>query len=125
MALTTNNFTWGQTGAWDNSPATNGYWNPLAGNTNTPVAPTEHLIQGQMVTATYSISQMESTSLAVNANPNIVKEHLCKLLAEQLMKANCIEFTKQEDMLSNGVSFRARIYAVPDTQVKVLREYNK
>ena len=120
MAITTNNFTWGQTGAWDNA-STNAYWD---GNStvNASVTPTEHHIQGQMLTATITRSTVD---LEDSLRPADLKMELCKLLAQELFKANCIEFTQQHDVQFDTKTFRARIYAVPNTQVKVLREYNK
>ena len=54
-----------------------------------------------------------------------IKMQLCNKIAEELWKNKAIEFTKMEDPTKGTHTFTARIYAVPDTMVRILRENGK
>ena len=64
-----------------------------------------------------------SDAILKNQSDEIKKELIDKLLYE-LWNRNCIEFTKQEDHLTGTHLFRARIYALPDDQVRIVRQNN-
>jgi hypothetical protein len=42
-------------------------------------------------------------------------------MLEEIMKYRCVEFTKQQDISTFETHFRARMFVVPDSQVKILR----
>ena len=46
---------------------------------------------------------------------------MLELLVYEMQIKNCIEFTKTEDPINNTTKFRARIFAVPDDKVRLLR----
>lgn len=50
-----------------------------------------------------------------------IKNRLLELLVYEMQIKNCIEFTKTEDPINNTTKFRARIFAVPDDKVRLLR----
>lgn len=53
---------------------------------------------------------------------DVIKMDMVKLLVQELMKANCIEFTSQVEPHSpDMVELRARIFVTPDSQVRILR----
>jgi len=43
------------------------------------------------------------------------------MIAEELLKEKHIEFTVQQNQMTGTKTFRARLSAVPDTQVRELR----
>ena len=75
-------------------------------------------IQGQMITATMEIDEMQQTVMA----DIDIKSRLLNALALELLSAKCIEFTKQHDVARNTIKVRARIYATPDSQVRIIRQ---
>jgi hypothetical protein len=50
-----------------------------------------------------------------------IKERLMSLLLFEALQTKCIEFTKFEDRVSFETHFRARMFVVPDEQVRILR----
>ena len=50
-----------------------------------------------------------------------IKIQLIQDLLEKLMKSNCIEFTKQVDPNTMDYTYRARIFAVPNTDIQTIR----
>ena len=77
-------------------------------------------LQGQMVTANFVANEYQLQA-SVFSEEEIKKELIGKLLYEMWNK-DCIEFTRQHDIESDRTIFRARIYAVYDDDVKILRE---
>ena len=99
------------------SPAT-----PLPWNNSNSSIDKEYAIKGQMITASYAISYTDVANMKVITDPNDIKEKLMYMLAQKMREEKLIEFTKQ-DLVGEGVyQFNARIYALPDTQVRILRE---
>lgn len=74
-------------------------------------------IQGQMLSVNYQISEFDM----VNTDTDAIKEKLARMIADELLKSKHIEFTSQHEATTGNRMFRARIYAVPDSQVRVLR----
>jgi hypothetical protein len=81
---------------------------------------TEHLIQGKSVTHQLTYSEVLFEDNMVNLD--VIKKELVQGLAEKMMHEKVIEFTMQDDHSMGTKICRARIFAVPDTQVKILRE---
>ena len=84
-------------------------------------APNIETIQGQMITATMEIDGMQQTVMT----DIDIKSRLLNALAIELFSAKCIEFTKQHDVATNTTKVRARIFATPDTQIRVIRSATK
>lgn len=80
--------------------------------------------QGEMVVAEMTIPDSDAmiTGMSAAGFREEVKKKLLYLLAEQLMKNKLIEFTSQQFAHSNETKFRARIYAVPDKQIRMIRK---
>ena len=85
-----------------------------------PMNFTEHVIQGELSYADYIVAQeIIEDNLQT---PDMIKERLMHDLAKKLMDNKMIEFTRTQNIASGTYHFRARIYAVPDTKVRILRE---
>jgi hypothetical protein len=54
-----------------------------------------------------------------------MKNKVLNMLLNELLSAKCIEFTKQQDVATNTITVRARIFATPDTQVRLIRNATK
>ena len=53
--------------------------------------------------------------------PDEIKRLLIIHLLEKMLDSNFIEFTKSEDLSTLNITFRARVFVVPDSQVRLLR----
>lgn len=84
-------------------------------------APNIETIQGQMITATLELDEMQQVAM----DDIDIKSRLLNALAIELLSAKCIEFTKQQDVATNTIKVRARIYATPDNQVRIIRSATK
>lgn len=51
-----------------------------------------------------------------------IKKQLCAKLVDELTKSKYVEFTCEENRSTNKKIFRARIFATPDAQVRMLRQ---
>ena len=80
--------------------------------------------QGQMVVAEITIPDTDAviTGMSAAGFREEIKKRLIHHLAENLMKNKLIEFTSQQFAHSNETKFRARIYAVPDGQIRMIRK---
>jgi hypothetical protein len=78
-------------------------------------------IQGKMITAKLEIDERT----AVTMDDVALKNKILNMLLNELISAKCIEFTKQQDVATNTTVIRARIFATPDTQVRIIREATK
>jgi hypothetical protein len=78
-------------------------------------------IQGKMITAKLEIDERT----AVTMDDVALKNKILNMLLNELISAKCIEFTKQQDVATNTTVIRARIFATPDTQVRIIRETTK
>ena len=78
-------------------------------------------IQGQMITAQLDLDELQYTVM----NDADIKSRLLNALALELLSAKCIEFTKQHDVATNTMKVRARIFATPDSQVRLMRQATK
>ena len=81
----------------------------------------EYAIQGQMYKVSYTVSDATIATMQKAVDPDDIKKKMVHMLVEELWKNNAIEFTKIESYDGNHV-FHARIFATPNTQVRILRE---
>lgn len=95
----------------DHATVMRGSWN------NTSVNPID-TIQGKMVTAQMSIDANQ----AIQMDDLELKNRLITKLVRELMDRKCIEFTKQQDVVTMETIVRARIFATPDDEVRVIRK---
>lgn len=95
------------------------------GATDFSLAPTpktiDYPIQGQMLTTTLKMSPYEAEQM----DDIEVKNRLISLMVREIMDANCIEFTKQEDYANDEIIIRARIFVTPNDDVQLIRKVQK
>jgi hypothetical protein len=77
----------------------------------------EYTIKGHMLIASMVLTDSQ---LAITSKDAIKKE-LAHRLAEELIDKNCIDYTQGHDWANGSVMIRARAYAVPNTDVQILR----
>lgn len=98
------------------------HWETTAINPN-PFLVKEHIIQGELVYTELIVEQFKLEDRLVTSDG--IKQTLMIDLAKKLMANKMIEFTKTQNNLTGDHIFRARIYAVPDGNVRILRESGK
>lgn len=74
--------------------------------------------QGQMITATLELDEFQMSRM----DDVDMKNKVLNSLVNELLSAKCIEFTKQYDVATNTTKVRARIFATPDSQIRVIRQ---
>lgn len=84
-------------------------------------------IKGEMITVSHTLSDLEASldTTPVNEFRNKIKSILLEKLIEELKKSNTIEFTSTNDPKNHQTVFKARIFATPDSQVRILRKAGK
>ena len=82
---------------------------------------TDTLIEGKMLVASLRMPSYE----AVQMDDLEMKNRLITKIVREIMDNNCIEFTKQQDLANDDVVIRARIFVVPDSQVRIIRQMQK
>jgi len=89
----------------------------------------EFAIQGQMLAVEKIMNsyELERTGLSANVKnfEDEIKKELIQEMVREIVKRNCIEFTSQKDMLSGNVTYRARVFVTPDSQVRIIRQVQK
>jgi hypothetical protein len=78
----------------------------------------EHTIQGQSVLVDYRVPDTVYSTF----HADDIKKILVQKLTETLYNSNFIEFTKSTELSSSETIFRARIFVVSNSDVKLLRE---
>ena len=92
----------------------------VTGATITASAPAQymdHTIKGEMLVA--SASYHPDAIDAVGKDE--IKQKLALQLAGELLSGKFIEFTQMKDRFNFDTIVKARVYVVPDNQVKILR----
>ena len=80
-----------------------------------------HPIEGKMITSQMVISELQQMNIPTPDSE--IKRMLIQDLMENIVKEKFIEFTVQYMPHNNSKAYRARIFVVPDTQVRLLREH--
>lgn len=83
----------------------------------------DHAIQGKMVTASLPIAREDIEDYGTKES--WIKKYLANALAKELIENRLVEFTRQEDLVNGNYVFRARLFATPDTSVRLLRKTMK
>jgi len=81
-------------------------------------------IQGQMITATIKVNHDEKDMIGMSAAgfQEMMKKNLCMALIEEMVKNKVIEFTSQMHPVELTTTYRARVYATPDTEIRMIRK---
>jgi hypothetical protein len=84
----------------------------------------DETVRGEMITVqkVVGVHELEMIKLDEDMFNQQVKRELAFQLAEQILKNKFVEFTKQQDMHTNKITYRARAYLTPDNQVRMLRK---
>jgi hypothetical protein len=77
-------------------------------------------IQGEPVIVSLTLSTYDALNSS-RINETTIKKELVDKIAKCLYNSKMIEFTKQENLATNEFIFKARIFAVPDDKVRMLR----
>jgi hypothetical protein len=100
-------------------------WGTISANASTTKI-VDHQLHGFMSYVSWSLDEEEKYSRWGGVPDDVIKKEIKKellnRLAEELMYNNQVEFTSQPDITTGTIHYRARVYAVPDTQVKIVRE---
>ena len=100
------------------SNGVSGYDTYASNITASSVAPwTEHHIKGEMLIATARLDEAEVQALGKEK----IRENLAMQIASELLASKHIEFTQMRDRFSGALIVKARVYVVPDNQVRILR----
>ena len=102
---------------WDKNP-----WDEYHQNLNEPLQETQHVIQGEMLTVNFKITQFQKLSLDVGDSEAWIKKSLCDMIAEELLRSKHVSFTKKEDRVTGGTDYLARAFLVPSDMVQILRQ---
>lgn len=78
-------------------------------------------IQVQEVVSDFNYMRADSSFSEQQYN-DFIKMQLCRLLVDEMMKSKYIEFTSEYNPNKDSKIFRARIFATPDAQVRLLRQ---
>jgi hypothetical protein len=87
----------------------------------------EDFIQGEMVTVQNVVKDFQIAGMMMDPD-NFKQEMKIKLaleIAEKLLENKLVEFTKQENLNTNEITFRARAYLVKDDKVRTLRKHSE
>lgn len=90
-----------------------------------------HVIQGKMLVTQKTIDAYElermgfNTAALVKQHQMKMKSELIQLMVQEMFAADCIEFTQQKDNATNSVTFRARVFVVPNDDVQLIRKMQK
>lgn len=86
-------------------------------------------IQGQLIHVSKEVHGMEEAdgefAYGLNVYRDQMKKELMSLLVEELMRNNKIEYTVSNLPNYFGKKYSARIFAVPSTQVQIIRKVMK
>lgn len=86
----------------------------------------EHTIQGECLYVEHRVNDLEAQRIGLDrlpqAHEEAIKKELTLKIAEELRKSSKIEFTRSYLPETNDYVFRARVFVVPDSNVKILRE---
>ena len=81
----------------------------------------QYAIKGNMIKAQLIVSDLEQLQMNTATFQDDIKQRLLNVLLDELMKTRSIEFTKMPHHSHGLTYFRARMFAVPDDQVRILR----
>ncbi|CAB4127446.1 hypothetical protein UFOVP84_191 [uncultured Caudovirales phage] len=81
----------------------------------------DHSIKGDMLVVEMTERDLFPLTSSMSNDNEIIKKNLVAKLVDKLMESNHIEFTKQPDPQNMSLTYRARIFAVPDTDIQLIR----
>jgi hypothetical protein len=86
----------------------------------------EFAVGGKMLTVSYTSSETDKVSFtSVDSWQNFVKEKLAVEIGRAMIREKLVSFTLQDDIVSGTTNYRARCFATPDEQIKILAMVSK
>lgn len=111
------------------SIAVNSYISGVKDECNVPIYVNsgEYGIKGEMIITELLLSELELLQFDFNSvvTEMEIKTRLMTKLMDVLTNSKSVEFTKTDSPTNGSKMFRARIFAVPDDQVRILRVSQK
>ena len=86
-----------------------------------PVTYVDHTITGETITVEHRTPIYSDISFS-KEDEAVIKAELMEKMVHELFRSKHIEFTRVKKVDSDEMIYRARIHAVPDTQVRLIRE---
>jgi len=83
---------------------------------------TEHVVQGEMLTASVTMSELQEMTLNIATAERSIKIQLANLIAKELLSSKFISFSKKKEG-SGQTIYLARAYVVPADMVQILRQF--
>lgn len=80
-----------------------------------------YFIKGNLISV--EIKLEEATTMVLSEDQ--IKADLARKLAEQLLRSNVINFTKQTEIDTLNHIFRAYLYVTPNDQTEIIRKFVK
>jgi hypothetical protein len=81
----------------------------------------KYAIKGNMILSQIVMSEYELMHIVPDDFSLEIKRQLIANLMDKIMETRSVEFTKMENHIEGKHYFRARLFAVPDDQVRILR----
>jgi hypothetical protein len=81
----------------------------------------DHTITGETITVEHRTPIYSDISFS-KEDEAVIKAELMEKIVHELFRSRHIEFTRVKKVDSDEMIYRARIHAVPDTQVRLIRE---
>ena len=81
----------------------------------------DYVIKGNMLTTQITMSDLEFLKIDPQTFQTDIKQQLMVRLLDEIARTRCVEFTKSEERFLGRTHFRARMFIVPDDQVRILR----
>lgn len=81
----------------------------------------DHQIKGKLISVEL---KLDETTVQMLSEPQI-KADLARKLAEQLLKQQVVNFTKQAEIDMYNYTFRAYLYVTPSGETEIIRKYVK
>mgnify|MGYP003346652332 CR=1 FL=1 len=81
----------------------------------------DYAIRGRMIDSSLILSDYELMKIDPKTFDYDIKKQLLLNLLDGIMQHKCVEFTRMQNPVLLENRFRARIFVVPDEQVRILR----
>lgn len=79
-------------------------------------------VKGQMILIEKKYSPSELIKSYDKSFVEGIKKQLVDELVQKIIDNRLVEFTKQEDLNTDEVTYRARMFVTPDDQIRIIRK---
>jgi hypothetical protein len=82
----------------------------------------EYAVRGTMINVNYTCSNYDAASYnSVSEFQDYIKTKLAVQIAKAMINQKLVSFTLVEDIASSATNYRARCFATPDDQVRLIK----